>query len=32
MPEINKLNLVHEFWKHSDKGGWNEFARIDRGL
>lgn len=32
MTETNKLNMVKEFWKHSDEGLRGEFARMHEGF
>ena len=32
MSEVNKLNLVKEYWKHADAGLSREFARMQRGF
>jgi len=32
MSEITKLNMVKEFWKHSDEGLRDEFARMHQGF
>ena len=32
MSEVNKLNLVKDYWKHADAGLSREFARMQRGF
>jgi hypothetical protein len=32
MSEINKLNLVRDYWKHADEGPRDEFARMQKGF
>jgi hypothetical protein len=32
MSEVNRLNLVRDYWKHADEGLRDEFARMQKGF
>jgi hypothetical protein len=32
MSEVNKLNLIRDYWKHADEGLRDEFARMQKGF
>ncbi len=32
MSEVNRLNLVKDYWKHADEGLRDEFTRMQKGF